>query len=174
MTNDRPDFFQQGVNTLEKLTHQYHMHEIYAAAAPIYKKLKEQPPSDAELCSWVNDILGNGILVEMANIARQLKYFQTKRIPRGGRGCERKDRYGFLGIKGVNKYGCNRKKRSVDEGGIERISALEKEYFANPTVATADRLLHARPWKGNTLVGYFVVTSLLAIYIFQMSVHFVF
>ena len=53
-------------------------------------------------------------------------------------------------------------------------AALEKEYFANPTVATADRLLHARPWKGNTLVGYFVVTSLLAIYIFQMSVHFVF
>jgi len=153
MMNDRPDFFQQGVNTLEKLTHQYHMHEIYAAAAPIYKKLKEQPPSDAELCSCVNDITGNGILVEMANIARQLKYFQSKRIPRGGRGCERKDRYGFLGIKGVNKYGCNRKKRSADEGGIERISALEKEYFANPTVATADRLLHARPWKGNTLVG---------------------
>ena len=108
MTNDRPDFFQQGVNTLEKLTHQYHMHEIYAAAAPIYKNLKEQPPSDAELCSCVNDILGNGILVEMANIARQLKYFQTKRIPRGGRGWERKDRYGFFDIKGVHKYGCNR------------------------------------------------------------------
>ena len=90
----------------------------------------------------------------MANIARQLKYFQSKRIPRGGRACERKDRYGFLGIKGVNKYGCNRKKRSADEGGIERISALEKEYFANPTVATADRLLQARPWKGNAVVEY--------------------
>ena len=78
--------------------------------------------------------------MEMANIARQLKYFQSKRIPRGGRACERKDRYGFLGIKGVNKYGCNRKKRSAD---VERISALEKENFANPTVATADRLLGA-------------------------------
>merc|ERR1712210_215108 len=46
MLNDHPDFFQQGVNTLEKLTHQYHMHEIYAAAAPIYNAMKENPPSD--------------------------------------------------------------------------------------------------------------------------------
>merc|ERR1711971_874656 len=41
MLNDRPDFFEQGVNTLEKLTHQYHMHEIYAAAAPIYNKKRK-------------------------------------------------------------------------------------------------------------------------------------
>jgi len=82
MLNDRPDFFEQGVNTLEKLTHQYHMHEIYAAAAPIYNKMKENPPTDAELCGCVNDITGNGILIEMANIARQLKYFQSKRRPR--------------------------------------------------------------------------------------------
>jgi len=82
MLNDRPDFFEQGLNTLEKLTHQYHMHEIYAAAAPIYKKMKENPPTDVELCGCVNDITGNGILIEMANIARQLKYFQSKRRPR--------------------------------------------------------------------------------------------
>jgi len=82
MLNDRPDFFEQGLNTLEKLTHQYHMHEIYAAAAPIYNAMKENPPSDPELCACVNDITGNGILIEMANIARQLKYFQSKRRPR--------------------------------------------------------------------------------------------
>merc|ERR1711971_1457304 len=69
--NDRPDFFEQGLNTLEKLTYQYHMHEIYAAAAPIYNKMKENPPTDVELCGCVNDITGNGILIEMANIARQ-------------------------------------------------------------------------------------------------------
>merc|ERR1711971_540712 len=82
MLNDGPDFFEQGLNTLEKLTHQYHMHEIYAAAAPIYNKMKENPPTDVELCGCVNDITGNGILIEMANIARQLKYFQSKRRPR--------------------------------------------------------------------------------------------
>merc|ERR1712210_47207 len=82
MLNDHPDFFQRGVNTLGKLTHQYHMHEIYAAAAPIYNAMKENPPSDPELCACVNDITGNGILIEMANIARQLKYFDSKRRPR--------------------------------------------------------------------------------------------
>ena len=47
--------------------------KIYATAAPIYKKMKENPPSDPELCGCVNNIMGKGILVEMANIARQLK-----------------------------------------------------------------------------------------------------
>merc|ERR1711973_610511 len=78
MRNDRPDFFEQGLNTLEKLTHQYHMHEIYAAAAPIYKKMKENPPTDPELCGCVNDITGNGILTELVNIAKKLKYFQQQ------------------------------------------------------------------------------------------------
>ena len=78
MLNDRQDFYQQGVNTLEKLTHQYHMHEIYAAAAPIYKRMKKNPPTDSELCGCVNDITGNGILTEMVAIAKKLKYFQQQ------------------------------------------------------------------------------------------------
>merc|ERR1711962_993990 len=82
MRNDSPDFFQRGLNTLEKVTRQYHMHEIYAAAAPIYSNMKENLPLGTDLCACVNNIRGNGILVEMANIARQLKYFQSKRTPR--------------------------------------------------------------------------------------------
>merc|ERR1711962_42018 len=82
MRNDSPDFFKRGLNTLEKVTRQYHMHEIYAAAAPIYSNMKENLPLGTELCDCVNDIRGNGILVEMANIARQLKCFQSKRTPR--------------------------------------------------------------------------------------------
>jgi len=150
MLNDRPDFFEQGLNTLEKLTHQYHMHEIYAAAAPIYNKMKENPPSDPELCSCVNDITGNGILIEMANIARQLKYFQSERMPRN-RWLD-KEKYGDGSKRKYNRE--KRKKRNADEAdGSAKISDLEEEYFANPTVETADRLLDARPWKGNSLVG---------------------
>merc|ERR1711962_532207 len=81
MRNDSPDFFQRGLNTLEKVTRQYHMHEIYATAAPIYSNMKENLPLGTELCDCVNDIRGNGILVEMANIARQLKS-KSKRTPR--------------------------------------------------------------------------------------------
>ena len=82
MLNDRQDFYQQGVNTLEKLTHHYHMHEIYAAAAPIYKRMKKNPPTDSELCACVNDITGNGILTEMVAIAKKLKYFQLTTVRR--------------------------------------------------------------------------------------------
>jgi len=100
MRNDSPDFFQRGLNTLEKVTRQYHMHEIYAAAAPIYSNMKENLPLGTELCACVNDIRGNGILVEMANIARQLKYFHSKRTPRQycyGGYCQPIDQTGGLG-----------------------------------------------------------------------------
>ena len=157
MLNDHPDFFQQGVNTLEKLTHQYHMHEIYAAAAPIYNAMKENPPSDPELCACVNDITGNGILIEMANIARQLKYFESKRRPRAaaadfGYNCDKQQ---FAPQSDGYVTGCNRKKRAAEntESDEAEIADLEQEYLANPTHEAANSLLHARPWKSNTLVS---------------------
>lgn len=154
MLNDKPDFFEQGVNALEKLTHQYHMHEIYAAAAPIYKKMKENPPTDPELCGCVNDITGNGILVEMANIARQLKYFQSKRTPRG---CSLRIYIRIYWQNGGLPCGdididIIKQKREA-EFDDTRIAELEAEYLGNPTRETALRLLKARPWEGNTLVG---------------------
>ena len=150
MLNDHPDFFQQGVNTLEKLTHQYHMHEIYAAAAPIYNAMKENPPSDPELCACVNDITGNGILIEMANIAKQLKYFGSKRRPR--KAPEIQSCAPRLNIYIRLRYGCGRKKRDAENTEAE-IAELEQEYLANPTHEAANSLLHARPWKTNTLAS---------------------
>jgi hypothetical protein len=155
MLNDHPDFFQQGVNTLEKLTHQYHMHEIYAAAAPIYNAMKENPPSDPELCACVNDITGNGILIEMANIARQLKYFESKRRPRAKAPLRINLGYGGgCAYWSINIYVC-RKKRAAEntESDEAKIADLEQEYLTNPTHETAFSLLDARPWKTNTLVG---------------------
>jgi len=149
MLNDRPDFFEQGLNTLEKLTHQYHMHEIYAAAAPIYKKMKENPPSDPELCGCVNDITGNGILIEMANIARQLKYFGSKRTPRNLAG--RSYCVGFC----YEKDSKGRQKRDASNAEFDEanIAELEEEYLANPIHETANSLISAKPWKPNSLVG---------------------
>jgi len=153
MLNDRPDFFEQGLNTLEKLTHQYHMHEIYAAAAPIYNKMKENPPSDPELCGCVNDITGNGILIEMANIARQLQYFQSKRMSRKVKG----DACLTYTREYTRSYGslCSRQKRDAEEVEFDEteIAELEEEYLVNPTHETAYDLLQAKPWKGNSLVG---------------------
>merc|ERR1711962_873824 len=174
MRNDRPDFFEQGLNTLEKLTHQYHMHEIYAAAAPIYKKMKQNPPTDPELCGCVNDITGNKILGEMANIARQLKYFQSRRSPRATCGADLSIRaylnaYGPCGgiSIGLRLYKpqlqpqpqpqpqYQQQKREAEMPGFDEqaISQRETTYLENPNRETALRLLQVRPWDGNSLVG---------------------
>jgi len=172
MRNDRPDFFEQGLNTLEKLTHQYHMHEIYAAAAPIYKKMKENPPTDPELCGCVNDITGNRILGEMANIARQLKYFQSRRSPRARCGADLSIRaylnaYGPCGgiSIGLRLYKpqlqpqpqpqYQQQKREAEMPGFDEqaISQRETTYLENPNRETALRLLQVRPWDGNSLVN---------------------
>jgi len=99
MLHDRPNFFQQGVNTLEKIAHQYHMHEIYTAAVPIYKKLKETPPSDPELCPCVNDVTANGVLTEMVNIAKQLKYYARQPRKKSCYSARYGNRY-------TNRYSC--------------------------------------------------------------------
>merc|ERR1711962_1868556 len=175
MLNDRPDFFQQGLNTLEKLTHQYHMHEIYAAAAPIYKKMKQNPPTDPELCGCVNDITGNRILGEMANIARQLKYFQSRRSPRAPCGSFSLQAYlrayGPCGDIRINlrRYQPQfqpqaqpqaqpqpqQQKREAEVPGFDEqaISQRETTYLENPNRETALRLPQVRPWDGNSLVG---------------------
>merc|ERR1711962_90789 len=147
MLNDHPDFFHQGLNTLEKVAHQYHMHEIFSAAAPIYEKMKENPPTDQHLCGCVNDVVGNGILIAMATIAQELKYYQSKRTPRNVI-LSREDGLRYF----ADDY---RKKRSTEEAEIDpaEIIALEEIYLNNPTAETAHNLVKQRPWKGNTLVG---------------------
>jgi len=158
MLNDAQDFFEQGLNTLEKLTHQYHMHEIYTAAAPIYKKMKENPPTDPELCGCVNDITGNGILAEMVAIAKKLKYFQQQRRvgrliqPDGSDGTRSYNDYLCSLFRSYQSYGC-RKKRAAEDDDASKIAELEAEYLANPTRDTAMSLMRVKPWKGNTLVG---------------------
>jgi len=161
MRNDRPDFFEQGLNTLEKLTHQYHMHEIYAAAAPIYKKMKENPPTDPELCGCVNDITGNRILGEMANIARQLKYFQSRRSPRATCGFDLRaylNAYGPCGGISIKLRAYQlpkQQKREAERPDLneQAIAQRESTYLENPNRETALRLLQVRPWDGNSLVG---------------------
>jgi len=124
MLNDKPDFYIQGVNTLEKLSHQYHMHEIYAVAAPKYKKLKNKPPSDPELCPCVNDVTRNGVLDEMGNWhEKQLKMFVRP-----------------IGDEDV----------TIKTALIEQ---LEEQYLKNSNIANAMELNRREPWKPNTFTG---------------------
>merc|ERR1712142_935830 len=161
MLNDKPYFYEQGVNTLEKLTHQYHMHEIYAAAAPIYKKLKDDPPTDPKLCPCVNDVTGNGILEEMVRIAKQLKYFARQpRKAACGRGLRYTRTYSrsYGGGCGQLRYswkieiGDFRKKRDV-QNQTELIHQLEQQYLEDSSKENAGKLMQVKPWRANTFTG---------------------
>lgn len=161
MLNDKPDFYQQGANILEKITHQYHMHEIYAAASLIYKNMTTNPPTDPELCPCVNDITGNGILEEMVKIAKQLKYFA--RQPRAKKKYDLTYGLGYGNKRSLSPDAgapsnasvvlpTKRQKRATDESQ-ETITELEEEYLANSTIENADNLLDVSPWMVNSLVG---------------------
>jgi len=154
MLNDKPYFFEQGVNTLEKVTHQYHMHEIYAAAAPIFRKLRDAPPTDPELCPCVNDVTGNGILEEMVRIAKQLKYFA--RQPRSACGLQTRVRRKYKtygdGCKTRKYVRSGRKKRDLQTKS-ELIHQLEQKYLEDSSKENADELLEVKPWQVNTLIG---------------------
>ena len=125
-----PHLGPQNMNTLEKVSHQYLMQEVYAAAAPIYQRIKETPPTDPELCPCVKDITGNGILNELVNIVHQRKRSGSIRYP-----------------------GSNAKTVNTKTGSDEALSTAEQEYLADSSQNHARRLLELRPWIPNTLTG---------------------
>jgi len=88
MLNDHPYQYETGTNPLEKLSHQYHMHEIYSRASIMYNELVKNPPKNKQLCACANDVTANGILEEVVNIAKQLKY----RGSRSRQGRRKKDK----------------------------------------------------------------------------------
>jgi len=141
------------LNTLEKIVHQYHMHEIYELSTVIYQQLKSDPPVDPDFCPCVNDVTANGILEDLARFAKKLKYFS--RQPRArttekwcdGDGCITAETWG------------RRLKREAEDVGDEEngesliIAEREQEYLDNANTETALALLKVNPWVPGTLTG---------------------
>lgn len=145
MLNDKPYFLEQGVNTLEKIVHQYHMHEIYEQATVIYQELKSDPPVDPDFCPCVNDVTANGILEDLARFAKKLKYFS--RQPRA----RTTDRW-------TSETWARRQTREAedvnnDEDGESLIAQREQEYLDNSNTETALNLLSVSPWVPGSLTG---------------------
>merc|ERR1711915_232724 len=152
MLNDQPYLYQNRANTLEKITHQYHMHEIYQSAAEIYKELVKNPPEDViDVCKCTNDLTDNGILTEVVNIARQLKHFGEKSRQGRARGV---DKYKFKYKSRGSSLQLQRKKRSDIEGDSEDIEVLMKNFLENSNEETADKLISSDAgWNPGQLYG---------------------
>jgi hypothetical protein len=149
MLNDKPYFLEQGVNTLEKIVHQFHMHEIYEQASVIYQELKSDPPVDPDFCPCVNDVTANGILEDLARFAKKLKYFS--RQPRGTRTTNRWQSETWGSKQRLQK----REAEDVnnEENGESLIAQREQEYLDNSNTETALNLLKVSPWVPGTLTG---------------------
>ena len=152
-------------NTLEKLSHQYHMQEIYSRASFLYKEMVKDSSLDNEFCSCANDIVNNGVLAELAGVAKALKYRARtgrKRACEGNKNygnnnsnySSRPDRVPSCVLSTVRstvtaRPAFSRGRRSADED-VER---LEQEYLDNTTLDTAMDLLHVKGWRPNTTTG---------------------
>merc|ERR1712142_502543 len=146
-------------NTLEKLSHQYHMQEIYSRASVLYKGMLEDSSLDGEFCSCANDIVNTGILAELSGISKTLKYRARKARQKKhfGIGCfsnryrcgndNVKDRPDQLQV--AQPASPSRGKRSAEED----IARLTGEYLNNTNQETAWALIKAGGWKPNTVTG---------------------
>eukprot|EP00091_Calanus_sinicus_P008316 TRINITY_DN2034_c0_g1_i7.p1 TRINITY_DN2034_c0_g1~~TRINITY_DN2034_c0_g1_i7.p1 ORF type:complete len:306 (-),score=61.42 TRINITY_DN2034_c0_g1_i7:125-1042(-) len=148
MLNDKPYFLEQGTNTLEKIVHQYHMHEIYELATIIYQELKSDPPVDPDFCPCVNDVTANGILEDLARFAKNMKYFA--RQPRARQTTERWTAEGW-GARQLQKREAE--DANNDDNGESLIAQREQEYLDNANTETALNLLKVSPWVPGTFAG---------------------
>ena len=87
--NDEPEtFLVNGMTTIEKLSHQFHMIEMWTKAAPIYKDIKARQVDKASVCPCLVDEHNNGIVKHLNYIYKELKDWMkhnTRDTRRNGR-----------------------------------------------------------------------------------------
>jgi len=69
-----PGWHLTAFELLEKLSHVYHMSEIWASAGKKYKKVVKRVEHDSELCDCVRDIESNGLAKYLQLTAFQIRY----------------------------------------------------------------------------------------------------
>ena len=143
------------------------MQEIYQLAAGIYKDLVDNPPTEPALCSCANDVTANGILKEVVNIARQLKYRArgARANCLSSRGYDSYDEYGSCSDGySSNSYDPSRpaprpvkantqRLRGKRDTSESELSRLREEYLGNSNKQTARELLSADPWIPGNFTG---------------------
>jgi len=89
--NEDRDWDMHNADTLEKLLHALHMHEMWADTSRVYKQILASPPATTDICPCLADVENNGIYFHLRRIALlirepELGYnTENKRLPRGGR-----------------------------------------------------------------------------------------
>ena len=144
---------------MEKITHQFHLHEIYERASVIYNELVENPPKNVNgFCGCATDLTDNGIMSEVVNIARQLKHFGGK--SRTGRAREPSCEIIILFYVQIYRCPPSRGKRSIEDEEEEDTTALMDNYLANSTKVEIVCRLFFHTYKAYVLFGLLVKSTL--------------
>ena len=128
----------------------------------MYREMVEDATLDQQVCSCANDVLDNGVLTELLDIAIRFKY-----SARDGRAARDTFRYICWGLLKYEKYGCSNGGSGAGNGGSgsgsgsERsrrstdgdIAQLEQEYLEKTNKETAEALLAAGGWHPGTVTG---------------------
>merc|ERR1719341_359646 len=89
--NEDRDWDLHNADTLDKLLHALHMHEMWTETSRLYQNLLANPPTNSNICPCLVDVENNGIYFHLRHIAMlirepELEYnTENKRRPRGGR-----------------------------------------------------------------------------------------
>ena len=145
------------------------MQEIYQEAAVMYREMAEDSSLDQEFCSCANDILNNGVLSQLVEVAKRFKY---------GKALDWSVTLEYDSVQVISNNAVSRTKRSTADSKArdwsvtfdydsahntvassaqkyseEDIARLEQEYLQNSNKKTAQSLLAAGGWQPNTMTG---------------------
>jgi len=133
--NEDRDWDLHNADTLDKLLHALHMHEMWSEASRLYQNLLANPPANPNLCSCLGDVENNGIFFNLREIALLIRepdlgYNTENQRPRGGRA------RGYWGYKTGSSYSTGSgtkeqakkliQKRAADSEGEEENSEVSR------------------------------------------------
>ena len=154
------------------MSHQYHMQEIYREAALIYRQMVEDSSLDKQFCSCANDILDNGVMSQLVEVAKRFKYGSAE-----GKALDWSIKLDYDSVQVISNNAVSREKRSTAEGKAKDwsvtfeydsvtnsvttaqkytdrdIARLKLEYLENSNKRTAAALLATGGWQPNTVTG---------------------
>jgi len=141
--NEDRDWDLHNADTLDKLLHALHMHEMWTETSRLYQNLLANPPTNPNICPCLVDVENNGIYFNLRHIAMlirepELEYnTENKRRPRGGRALNygRGYRRGYGTGTGTGKEESKTKRAAEKEGEenpmITEVTDFSKSYWVD-------------------------------------------
>jgi len=140
--NEDRDWDLHNADTLDKLLHALHMHEMWTETSRLYQNLLANPPTNPNICPCLVDVENNGIYFHLRHIAMlirepELEYnTENKRRPRGGRARYTGEIHTYTNgkveqSKEVQRYKRAAEKEEEEDPVITEVADFSKSYWVD-------------------------------------------